>query len=274
MQRIIKVTGFSVPGARLGLAVEDITERRKAQRELKTIQEDLERRVREQTAALSEVNEHMKAEICARKHAENSLVQNGRLRAMTEMAGGVARSFVSFFQVVKESAGKAVAEIESGQFGEVVSLQEKILETAGKGVQLADRLEAVGTAQKDLEGSPRKELFDLAHTARHAAAIMLRRVENIRRQRRIEVSLKADLTAGCFIEGERTSIFDVMTCILRNAIEACGTIGEVNIITKAENGRLFFRLATTVPEYPSKISLRSSSHSGPPRKLTAAWDSR
>jgi PAS domain S-box-containing protein len=241
-KRILKVRGFRIPGSLLGLALEDITERHNAQRALSAAHEDLERRVQEQTAALSEANEQPKAEIAARKLAEDKLVQAGRLRAIKEMAGGVSRSFTNFFHAVTACAQKTKEVLKSGRPEDAGPLQNQILEAARQGMHMAHKLEGIGASQTDPDAFGRKEVFDLADAAQRAAEMIGRRIENVTCQTGSHVSLAAELVERCFIEGERTSVFELIVSLLKNAVEACVEGGEVTITTSVEDGKAVLRV--------------------------------
>jgi PAS domain S-box-containing protein len=69
---LIKVPMFHPDGRRKGLVVvgRDVTQRKRAEAELKRYQEQLEHLVAERTAELAEANSHLQAEISERRHAE------------------------------------------------------------------------------------------------------------------------------------------------------------------------------------------------------------
>ena len=56
-----------------GKITRDLTERRKAEDELRRMRDDLDQRVKERTSELAKVNASLKAELTARKRAEEAI---------------------------------------------------------------------------------------------------------------------------------------------------------------------------------------------------------
>jgi rsbT co-antagonist protein RsbR len=72
----VVVTGLRDPDGRLrgfGKITRDLTERRKAEDELSRVRDELDQRVKERTSELAKVNGSLKAELTARKRAEEAI---------------------------------------------------------------------------------------------------------------------------------------------------------------------------------------------------------
>jgi len=72
--------------------------RKTAEKRLQEAYEGLEKRVKERTAELTELNLALLKEIRERKSAEERLIQGERLRAIGEMSAGVAHNLNNLFK--------------------------------------------------------------------------------------------------------------------------------------------------------------------------------
>lgn len=84
--RVIEVAGQQL----LLMTSEDITEERRMQNELRNVNEELEARVLQRTAALSQSNEELAAALDNLRQAQGKLVQAEKLAALGRLVAGVA----------------------------------------------------------------------------------------------------------------------------------------------------------------------------------------
>lgn len=87
--RLVRIT--SPAGDRLLAIVRDITERKRAERELKEAHDELEQRVQDRTAELARINEALRAEIAERQRSELALQRSEEhFRALIEHSSDLA----------------------------------------------------------------------------------------------------------------------------------------------------------------------------------------
>lgn len=232
--RFFRIRAFRIPGELLGVAFEDVTERTRAEAALRKAHEELEQRVEERTAELSEANLNLRKEINKRKRAEDLLLQSSRLGAMVQMAGGVAANFSKLLQSVTEKARQALSYPELTDSVEIRSLLEEILEATLQGTQTADRLRQFSRAKAGEGESPPKTMFDLSDLVRKAVQLCNFWFKRIADEKGIDVAVKRDLAAGCFVEGAEDEIVEVMVNVLNNAVEALPDGGTITVRAFAE----------------------------------------
>ncbi|MFH1113430.1 MAG: PAS domain S-box protein [Pseudomonadota bacterium] len=184
-------------------------------------------------------------DISARKRAEELLLQAERLKALGELASGVAHNFNNLLQIVVSTAQTALFNIQSGNLDDACHKLGIILKSSEFGSQTVKRLHdfsRISIAGTDTCGI----VFDLSQTSRNAVEMMQPRLETKLENEGIEVVLQTDLSGICPVRGDESEILEVLINLIKNAFEAlphggvirvsCSSLGEEVLLTVQDNG--------------------------------------
>ena len=136
--------------AELVAAVRALLRVRKAEEELRRVNETLELRVQERTADLAEANARLVAEMAQRKRAEAALVQAQKMEAIGQLTGGIAHDFNNLLTAIVGNVDRIRARATDPK---IVRLAENAFMAAERGSKLTAQLLAFSRTQR-LETQP------------------------------------------------------------------------------------------------------------------------
>lgn len=111
---------------------------RSAKLHTESLNQELEQRVQARTAELNRANQHLKAEIEQRQHAEEELLRTKKLEALAVMAGGIAHDFNNFLTVVIGNVTLAKEEVAAAS--DASEYLEQTLSACERAVSLSSQL--------------------------------------------------------------------------------------------------------------------------------------
>jgi PAS domain S-box-containing protein len=195
-------------------------------------------------------------DVSKQKESETLLIQAERLKAVGEMAGGVAHNFNTLLQFVAGGSRKALGYLESKDYSKLRPLLEQIFDGARDAVQTIRRLQQFSRARRALGVSrfshAQREVFDLSEAVREAVKKCKLGPRAELRKGRIDVSMELDLSEGCFIEGEEAEIIEVVVNLLKNAEEALPIGGKIKVKTYLKGDRAILVVQDTGVGIPSQ----------------------
>lgn len=170
-------------------------------------------------------------DVTHRRQSEESLLRTERLKAVGEMASGVAHNFNNLLQIVTGGAQLSLTDLEMGDYEQVKSNLKRMLDSARLGSETVRRLQQFARPHTDpstIEGA----VFDLSETVKQAVFMTEPYWRSGPQERSIHVDLFHDLTPNCMVEGKENEVFEVVVNLIRNAVEALPSGGIIQVATK------------------------------------------
>ena len=192
------------------ITLQDLTERKEYERQLKSAQEALEARVQERTADLIRANAKLREEMEQHRHTQNELIQTAKLAIIGQMSAGINHELNQPLTAIRNYADNARAFLERGQLAPV---KTNLQEISG----LTDRMSRIISPLKEFarKSSGSAELVSLQAVRDGAMSLMYGRFEKAG----VEIHWPHRL-AGCYVLGDMLRLEQVMVNLLSNALQA------------------------------------------------------
>lgn len=184
------------------------------------------------------------------KRNEGLLLRAERLRALVEMAGGVAHNFNTSLQVIAADAQMAIHCLDAGDLSEIRVLIEQMRDSAQQTAHTVRRLKQFARSNPAL-GVQRKFL-DLSVTVREAIDQAKVAWKAKQEDNGVEIGLVVDLRDGCTLEGDDQELIEVAANLLKNAAESLPVGGSVVVRTFIEQGHAMLQVQDEGVGIPKK----------------------
>jgi PAS domain S-box-containing protein len=162
------------------------------------------------------------------KRAEQLLLQTERIKAIGEMAGGVAHNFNNLLQIVAGGAQMALTNLELGNLAKIYNNLEQILESSRLGAETVKRLQDFARIKVD-NAVVQGKVFDLSRCVDQAIDMSEPWWKTKPAKDGITITLERDLEYGLMVMGRRSEIFEVVVNLIKNSVEAMSTGGSIFI---------------------------------------------
>ena len=116
----------------------DTTERKKAEREIRTINESLEQHVLDRTVELTKVNAELQDEIAERKKMEEALIQSEKLKSLGTITAGISHEFNNILNII--SGNVQLLQMDYKDHRKLMDSLSVIKKSIDNGASITDRM--------------------------------------------------------------------------------------------------------------------------------------
>jgi PAS domain S-box-containing protein len=116
----------------------DTTERKKAEREIRTINESLEQHVFDRTVKLTKVNAELQDEIAERKKMEEALIQSEKLKSLGTITAGISHEFNNILNII--SGNVQLLQMDYKDHRKLMDSLSVIKKSIDNGASITDRM--------------------------------------------------------------------------------------------------------------------------------------
>ncbi len=184
-------------------------------------------------------------DITDNKRAQKVLTDNEKLKAIAELASGVAHSFNNMLQIVVGSSNLAIGHIQKGNFNEVEPLLQKVLDNAKLGAGTVRRLQDFAGISVPSRSSDFNDVFDLADAVSHAIE-MSRPWWKINPQLKgINIDLERRLENDLYVKGHEDDLLEVTINLIKNATDAMPQGGRLLVSARRQNSKVLLEIEDT-----------------------------
>jgi two-component system, cell cycle sensor histidine kinase and response regulator CckA len=181
-------------------------------------------------------------DITERKQAHALLLHTERIKAVGEMAGGVAHNFNNLLQVIMGASQIAVSHLTRSNMSQVSDELARIVKACDMGAQTIKRLQEFARLRGEESTDSDFATVDLSFTVRQAVEMTLPWWRTNPEKEGIVVSLDAHLEPGCLVNGKENELFEVTVNLIKNAAEACPHGGNIKVSTFVVEDQVVFQI--------------------------------
>ncbi|MBI5572659.1 MAG: PAS domain S-box protein [Desulfomonile tiedjei] len=183
-------------------------------------------------------------DITQRKKGERLAVETERIKAVGELAGGIAHNFNNLLQVVLGAAQLAQADVESGCAEDAKEALNQIVQSARFGAETIKRLQYFARVRRE-DLTVRGEVFDLSEIVHQAIEISKPWWKTSAETEGMRIALRRDLEQGCMVKGRQNELFEVVVNLIKNATEAIRGDGEIIVTSHVSAGKVVVSVSDT-----------------------------
>ncbi len=183
-------------------------------------------------------------DITDRKRAEELAIQTERLKAINDLAGGVAHNFNNLLQMVMGGIDLALADLKMGNLDESKKTLEQLIHVSNSGAEIVRRLQSfaqVGDKTQPAAG----EVFDLSETVKQTAEMTKSLWKTGPDKEGVKIALNLELMDRCFVKAKESEITEVLINLVKNSAEALPAGGEIRIKTFFQGDQAILKVMDT-----------------------------
>ena len=178
--------------------------------------------------------------------AQEYMVRSEKLRALGEMAGGVAHDFNNVLSIILGRAQLALDGVEDPRLKKSLHAIEQAALDAAKTVR---RLQEFTRVRTDTDF----EQVDVSHLVRSALQMAEPRLRENREKDGVDIEVSMDLNTVNSVWGDTAELREALLNIIFNAIDAMPEGGKLNIKARQEDNQVVLSVADTGVGIPDKM---------------------
>lgn len=178
------------------------------------------------------------------KRAEDTNARTERLRAIGELASGVAHNFNNLLQVITGSAELALADLKARDLSKAQIAIERLYDSARFGSETVKRLQSFARIRTSTDDSE-TTVFDLSEVVKRSVEMTRPLWKTNPERDGIHVEMQLKLTDGCLISGKDSEFFEVLLNLIKNSVEAMPSGGTITITTSIDNDEIILEAQDT-----------------------------
>ncbi|MFZ5867849.1 MAG: PAS domain S-box protein [Thermodesulfobacteriota bacterium] len=183
-------------------------------------------------------------DITEEKRAGELLIQTERLKAVADLAGGVAHNFNNLLQIVMGGIELALLDLRRGNLAPLAATLERTLRSVRHGAETVRRLQKFARISEEEPGHD-VSICDLSDIAVQAVEMSEPWWKTNPERTGIKVNLTHDLPEGCVVQGKEGELFEVVLNLVKNAAEALPQGGDIRIGTFIDGDRVLLKVHDT-----------------------------
>jgi GAF domain-containing protein/CheY-like chemotaxis protein/anti-sigma regulatory factor (Ser/Thr protein kinase) len=172
------------------------------------------------------------------RRTQEQLVRAEKLRALGEMASGVAHDFNNVLAVILGRVQLLQRKVEDSTFRRWLAIVEQ---AALDGAQTVRQIQEFTRVRRDQP----TQTVDLNQAARDAVEATRARWRDESHARGVEIHLALELGAVPPVDGQALELREVVTNLILNAVDALPRGGRIRIVTREHAGRVEMSVADT-----------------------------
>ena len=162
------------------------------------------------------------------KAAEEALVQAERVKAVADLASGVAHNFNNLLQIITGTLELAIMDMEKGRIDEAMRSIDKIRDSARLGAETVRRLQTFARVRVDDRRNDSK-VFAISDTIFQAIKVTTPLFNTDARDSKPQIRVRQKLEKGIMVYGRDDEIFEVVVNLIKNAAQACPQGGAIDV---------------------------------------------
>ncbi|MGA8832927.1 MAG: PAS domain S-box protein, partial [Desulfomonilaceae bacterium] len=169
-------------------------------------------------------------DITKRKKAEEILLHSELLKAVAELATGVAHNFNNVLQKILVSSQSALIKLDQGDPSATRPFLMEIAQNSRNGSETVKRLQSFAQLRSDVT-SETDQIFDLTKAVRDALEMSELLWRTLAAKNGVSISIEPDITDELMVSGISNDMFEVTLNLMRNSIDAVSNGGRIRVRT-------------------------------------------